>query len=60
MEPSPESLVIQTDCKTIRLEIKPGWNSQKNRKDTSLIKITEAAFREQLEQKVPMKTQSSH
>lgn len=27
-----------------------GWEARKNRKDTSLIKITEAAFREQLEQ----------
>ena len=37
-----------------------GWKARKNRKGTSLIKITEALFREQLEQKVPMKTQSSH
>lgn len=33
-----------------------GWEARKNRKGTSLIKITEARFREQLEQKVPVKT----
>lgn len=62
MEPSPESLVIQTDCKTIRLETKPRCRARKPEKIgklPSLIKITEAQVTEQLEQKVPIKTQSS-
>lgn len=32
MEPSPESGFIQTDCKTIRLEIKPGCRAGKPEK----------------------------
>lgn len=63
MEPSSESLVIQTHCKTIRLDTKPRCRAKKPEKIgelPSLIKITEALFTEQLEQKVPTETQGNH
>lgn len=63
MELSPEPLVIQTDCETTRLETKPRFRArklEKIRRMPSLIRITEGQFTEQLEQKVPVKTKSSH
>lgn len=63
MEPSPEPLVIQTDCETTQLENKPRFRAgklEKIRRVPFLIRITEGQFMEQLEQKVPVKTKSSH